>query len=644
MANFYAFISFEFKRFTGKRNLLFMLCFLILLIVTVNTGIDVEKKMPEKIQKFIQIQKKYFENTTNYEGYGRDGISMLYVPAPTGVFFKNTVLPRDLTARVDSVVTLQVTNNMKGRSLISRLFFGGIDAGMLVLFLVTLPVLFYGYESLHGYRYIMFLSGLKAKASLLPALVFSRFLAFTTGFLVIITGMMLFIHIRGVHFDKSGFHGLFILLLLTMAMIMVFFLTGFTLGTISSIKRALFLLFLIWLAAVIAVPGILVTTHEDNFPDVIADFQTALKKFDNVINFEKNSEKKEGKFDRKNIEIERKLAKKYLNHVFNKNETEELRLKTQIELNIKRLNKWGVLFPTTFYLLTGNEVSSCGFRGFTDFLIYAIDMMRKFVFFWIDRVFYHDHKQLVNFLKKDENVFHARPALPQYTAAGFAALLFYIMAIYITGCIRFRKWLFPHWKNKKAFAGLEINFTSGKTTTVRSYDTNFNRQILNFLLGKHRCPNWQVCIDNKVIGDNNKPTVVYLPNPDTLPLDFKTRQFLYFLKRIMKLPEKKFQEVKNSLDNKILDQRFADMEKIEKAKLMLRMALPANKKVFVFDNFAAGIPGNLRSELAQILEENIGAGTVVIDLVSNDDRWLNHDNLITVIYKNNRYEIIPKAK
>jgi hypothetical protein len=642
MANFYAFISFEFKRMTGKRNLLIMLCAFILLIIAVNKGINEENKMPEKIQKFIQIQKKYFENAPNYDCYGRDGITMLFVPAVTGVFFKNTVIPPDLTARVDSVVTLQVYNNMKGKSLISRLFFGRIDAGMVVLFGFTLLAMFYGYETLQGYGYIMFVSSITTKASLLPSLIFSRFLAFTTGFLVIVTGLLLFIFIRGVGFTGADYHGLFIILLVTLAMMLVFFLMGFILGTMPSVKGALFLMFLIWFAMVIAVPGTLVSTHEDNFPDVITDFQTALKKFDNAINFEKESEKKEGKFARDKIELERELAEKYLKNVFKKNEVEELRLKKHLESNSKRINKWGVLFPTTFYMLTCNEVSSRGYRNFIDFYIYAIHMMRKFVRFWIDRVFYHDPKQLVNFIKKDENVYRARPGIPHYAAEGFAALFFYIMAIYITGSIRCKKWLFPGSKRKKAFAGLEINFETNKTTTVRSYDPDFYRQLLNFLLSKHRIPNWSVCIDGKVIEKINKPTIVYLPNPDTLPIDFKTRQLLYFLKKTMKLPEKEFQKVINTIDKKVLNQRFANIEKIEKAKLVLRIALSTNKQVYVFDNFVSGVPDTLRWELAKILEVNTGKDTVVIDLVSNDDRWLNHDNMITVIHKNNKYEIIPK--
>jgi Ca2+/Na+ antiporter len=643
MTNFFAFISFEFKRFAGKRNLAIMLCTLLILIIFVNNPIREQKNQPAKIQKFSQIQKKYFENAPNYDCYGRDGVTMLYAPAKTNVLFKNNITPRDLTARADSVVTLQVINNMKGKSLISRLFFGGIDAGLVVLFAVTLLVLFYGYETLHDYRYIMFLAGIKAKGSFLPALVFSRFLAFTTGFLLVISGLMLFIHTRGIHFDSNAYHGLFILLLLVMAMSLVFFLIGFTLGTIPSVKGALFLLFLIWIAMIFAVPGILVSTQEDNFPDVVSDFQTTLNKFDNVINFEKDSEKKEGKFDRNKIDIFRNYVKKYRDVVFNKNEAAEVGLKTQIEANIKRVNKWGVLFPTTFYLLTCSEVSSCGYRSFIDFFIYAIDMMRKFVSFWIDRVFYHDPKQLVNFIQKDENVFHARPSLPPYAGAGFAALFFYILAMYITGSLCYKKWLFPRWKKKEAFAGKAINFKTNKKTTVRYYDTNFYRQFLNIFMTRYRNPNWNVIIDGKVIGESDKPTVIYLPNPDFLPRDIKTRQLLYFLKKIMKLPRNKFQLVKNSLDKKILDQRFAGLEKIDRAKIMLSMALLANKQVYIFDNFISGIPDTLRWELAQILEENIGPGTVVIDLVSNDDRWLNHDNMFTVIYKNNRYEIIPKS-
>ena len=212
---------------TGKRNLVIMLCAFILLILAVNQGINQERQMPKKIQKFIRIQKKYFENAPNYDCYGRDGVTMLYVPAATAVFFKNNIIPRDLTARVDSVVTMEVSSNMKGKSLISRLFFGPIDTGMIILLGITLLAMFYGYETPHNYRFMMFLSGIVAKASLLPALIFSRFLAFITGLLVVVTGLMFFIHSRGAGFTGTGYHGLFILLLLTLAMMLVFFFDWF---------------------------------------------------------------------------------------------------------------------------------------------------------------------------------------------------------------------------------------------------------------------------------------------------------------------------------------------------------------------------------------------------------------------------------
>jgi hypothetical protein len=53
--------------------------------------------------------------------------------------------PGDFQAKADSVVNLQINNNMKGKSLISRLFFGRIDFTIIVLIWLTLLVLYYGY-------------------------------------------------------------------------------------------------------------------------------------------------------------------------------------------------------------------------------------------------------------------------------------------------------------------------------------------------------------------------------------------------------------------------------------------------------------------------------------------------------------------
>ncbi|NIM77922.1 MAG: hypothetical protein GTN82_04425, partial [Candidatus Aminicenantes bacterium] len=77
MSDFTAFFLKELKRFTGPRNLVVWLVFLIIVLVFVNTGVNDYKKVPEKEEKFKTIQSNYFEKTRDYEVYGRDGIKVL---------------------------------------------------------------------------------------------------------------------------------------------------------------------------------------------------------------------------------------------------------------------------------------------------------------------------------------------------------------------------------------------------------------------------------------------------------------------------------------------------------------------------------------------------------------------------------------
>lgn len=220
MTYFFAFQSMEFKRITGKRNLIIILCTFIILLAAANQGINERKKIPGKIQKFIRIQKRYFENATNYDGYGRDGITMLHVPSANRVICRNTPIPSDLTARVDSVVTLRIKNNMKGKSLIARLFFGRIDVVLVVLIVFTLLAMFYGSESFHTREYLKFLASIISHARIFWALLFSRFLSFILGFIVLAAGLMMFIQTRGVRFTTLDYNGLLILLLAALGMML----------------------------------------------------------------------------------------------------------------------------------------------------------------------------------------------------------------------------------------------------------------------------------------------------------------------------------------------------------------------------------------------------------------------------------------
>jgi hypothetical protein len=89
------------------------------------------------------------------------------------------------------------------------------------------------------------------------------------------------------------------------------------------------------------------------------------------------------------------------------------KLKQEISQLFDVYNNWLLVTPTTFYTNTCDELSSRGYQSYLDFYTYLQDLRSKFVRFWINRVFYHDQKILVDFVTNDENLFYSKSQVPK---------------------------------------------------------------------------------------------------------------------------------------------------------------------------------------------------------------------------------------
>ena len=118
LSDFFAFFALERKRFLYKWNLCAWLIILVLLFLSVNQKTNEIIDLPNKQQKFKEIQKKYFQSTPNYEVYSRDGIKVLLIPAPAVIFSGCNAVPSDLSMKFDSIVMLEIYNNYKGKALV----------------------------------------------------------------------------------------------------------------------------------------------------------------------------------------------------------------------------------------------------------------------------------------------------------------------------------------------------------------------------------------------------------------------------------------------------------------------------------------------------------------------------------------------
>jgi len=568
--------------------------------------------------------------TPNYDVYSRDGIKFLFIPSPAGILARNTVIPPDVTARVDSIVTLQIHSSLKGKALIAGLFFGRLDFSLIVFMWLTLVALAFGYESLHTKEYLKFLSSITSHLRSFFSIILARFLLFSAGILLLFSGLLVFLKARGLEFSNADYAGLAVVFAAALGMMILFFMIGVYLGTFSSPKTSLFFALVVWFILVILVPGAFVSLNENKFPDITADFQTELDKYSIVTDYEKISEKKVGKFDRNKIEIFRKLAEEYWNVSFKQIEALEGRLKAEIQRNIDRVNRWAVLCPTTFFMLTCNEASGKGYASIMQFYSYVMEMQRKFVRFWINRVLYHDPTEMVSFIKEDENIFRSSSRLPKYWGTGMASYLIYSVILFFLSYARHKRVLFPQPEKVEALNHLEIDFKKGKHHTFRSYRKDFNRQLLNLFFGKAKGLKWKISLDGKDINNQEKKEFLYLPNPDKFPGDLKAGDLLVLIKGILNLSSEDINMIKTAMGKELLSKQFCQYEKIEKARFFMKLAQLKKSPVYIFEDFVPGIPGDLRRELSDLADKLKARGALVIDMTSTDSLWLDHDFMVTI--------------
>ena len=643
LSDFFAFLALERKRFFYKWNLVAWLIILVLLFLSVNHRVNEVIALPKKQQKFKEIQKKYFQNTRSYEIYSVYGIKLLSIPAPAVIFSGHNSVTTDLTLKFDSMVMLQIFNNYKGKALVKGMFKGGGGFGEIVLNLLTILVMWYGFTAMKSREYLKFLCQNRSKRRIFWCAVVSRFMLFSTAFLVINGILYAFVRARGIVFSAVDHAGILGNLAAALVMLAVFYAVGVLIGTRGASAFSYILLFIAWYVLVSAVPGAMGAWAEKNFPDSIEDYQTELENFETLVEFEKYCRKIAGSFKRSQIDIERKFAEDYWK-TYNKSiHAREGKLKSSIESNIDKLGKLSVLFPSTFFMNTGNEMSSLGYLNFIDFYEYGREMKQKFVRFYIDRTFYNDPKVLVSFLKGNEDIFISRGRLPHYFVYGILLNLFYAAAILFFAYLRFKRRLFPAPKKAGQFNNIKITIAKNKIITFSVDRLEFIHQMLNVFFGQLKKPGLKITVEGKDITAGLKQGFAYLVNPRHFPGELKPGQLLSLCKRLFNLTDEEIKKIIHASGIKIMDKPFSDIEMADKARFLLALVEARTPGIIIFNDFTGGITGGSRSELAERVEKLKDEGAIIIDIVSSESYWLEPDTRVTAAFDDGIYKLLTSA-
>jgi hypothetical protein len=102
------------KRFFSRRNIILLLILFLLSIYCVQNGIKEYKKGIDTNNEFKSLEIESFSDIKDYNAYSFIGFKILFIPGPTSIFFSNPVFLSELSARINSVTTLDIGSNCKG--------------------------------------------------------------------------------------------------------------------------------------------------------------------------------------------------------------------------------------------------------------------------------------------------------------------------------------------------------------------------------------------------------------------------------------------------------------------------------------------------------------------------------------------------
>ena len=636
MGYFKTLFSLVLKRFfSTKKTIVIFVILLLIIFIAKGSFYDYEKTISE-IKNFQKLDSEKIKVLRNYVEYSFYGVKSFFVPSPLGILLKTSGTNSEISARVDSIISLNIFINAKGRAIFEADSNSPFRLSFIIMVLGTLSVLFLGYESMRDKEFIKTLSSLLSYKKIFTYIVLSRIILLTFIMIGFFAFLLIFIKLNGINLSNELLNGLYGYFAATWIMIIGFFSIGVLIGNIKNNVTSLTVLLSIWFILVFFLPGCLESFISKKSNNITSSYKVEFEQLKIVNDFEKRSVKNYGKLNKENIETERKIVEEYFKRDYKKIEALEKKIENDISNIARSQRNLAILFPVTLFKLTGDSASSMDLESLLKFYSFLKELKRRFLRFWIDRVFYNDPEELVSFIKGDENLFYAQSHLPDNFGTGVVVNMGYIIILIFFSYLRFNKALFPKQKYANEFSNIHLNFFPGKHMAYKVYYKNFIAQLLNVFLGKIQNFSGKITLDKKNIVTKEKKDFLYLPQPDKIPGDIKTKTLLKLFKSLLKIPKEDFKKIQDVVGPPKLKKYFYKLENHERALLLLKVAQMSGKYTIILDNINGGIPEYNQSEIREAVKELISNGCLVINIFYDQELWIEPDTFYAIHFKYNK--------
>ncbi len=656
MQQFFNYWWFEWKRFFKRRNIiicsiLFVLCHLVL-----NQGIDDYTSTQDMIRNFKTIEQRNFEKHRSYGFYGDEGINLAFVQAQAAVFNRNTPVPNDFFINLDSYAQLRIFHLFKGKPLYHRTFSGPHGFSDILLLLGSLLALCFGYDTFRHKEFLR-MTASQLKGKLFFAILVAKLSIIFFVIAVLFTTSWLHLLIRGIPLLPGAFDHLPVFFLTSLLVLYFFFACGLVTGNITRRPvTGLTIIFSTWLLVNFLIPSFINAHVEKKAPSSTLDLQAEIKKMAKIISFEERSFKQEGKFNRARLEPFKNLIEKYWEQDYPELEKIEDQVKKQIDDCNQVYYAWSYAFPAGFFRVTTEAISSKGIDSFMDFYRYGREQKRNFLRFWIDRVYYHDPKEMVNFVTAEENIYLSQSRVPPGYLNGLLVTLGYLLILLYFAYTGYNKNLYSNFTAKKKIQDKiatqdnanpyrsiksEPHFHSGEYQVWRYKGETLLNLLYNIFSGKTQMLKketlpFSVTIDDvDIIKQDTGHSFLYLCKSKEVPGDITVNNLLKLFRKLQRpqmqpsiIGEKK----ENTRTHTIIDEiqplwkkTFAQLNENEKAKVLLSLSYLTDSDIYVLNEIADNLSYPLVSLLKKQMENLCQENALVLFLTSRFDDQLSSD-------------------
>jgi ABC-type transport system involved in multi-copper enzyme maturation permease subunit len=604
-------LTLELKRLTIKWKLIVFLVILCISLVFIQMGATEYKSTLDHKKNFQSIEKAKVDKILNHRLYGTYGIRMLFLPSVHSIFVKDSGVLPDMMSFVDSGERLKIYYPLVGKKAfeMGKKRSGFSDFSGILLFFMTLLALAYGYDGFSREKYLKFLSSRFHGKPVFVSILVSRLLILFLSILAYLICALLLIMLNGLSISPD-IHLLYLLFRLFLAA-GFFFLLGVVFGTVKSKLAGISSLVIIWFVLLFVIPPLVNTIIAETAKRITPVYKLELEKIKIFMDWENRSIEEAGTLEigKEITDKDRELVADYLNKEFKRIEGLEERMYSEMESHIE-LSQWiSILFPTTSYQSSTNELSSRGYENLLAHYRYVRDLKHEFVKYILGKVYFSNFSKVESFIKEnsEKNIFYAQPRLPRPVIID---LIYQLLIISLLVILAYRRYTHVLYREpdeavpdsvKKA-----INVAKGGYKVIRMYGEDLSRRLFNLLSGFRTSKNL-LGFENKIFIDNHdivtlsgRQDFLYLCSWTDLPLDVKVKDFIEFFKQGV------VNTVKSDSDDKAANEAAA-------ADVPLPEALESKKQQTLFK-----LKPHERSLVLLHILEHIKTGLYVIDDFTRD--------------------------